>query len=428
MDLRLRLVLRLGMAFGLLMVVFVLLWAHALREDAIEEQAAATRLVDLLLTTRDTSPEGPDAQALLQKPLRHVRAQLLPAGSQAPVRPSATDAGWLAALGMPDMAGAVRQLDWGDRVLRIEPDPHSELREKLLISGQMLVMLMLFGGLCLGMVWYAVHRALQPVRDIEVGLKALAMGRPLAPMAPMALRELDRIAHHITQLAQSLEQSHAQQQALTEALMQVQDQERRALAAELHDEFGQSLTAITATATYIERHAGHASAQTLAECAREIGESSRSIGRQVREMLARLRPYELDHADLGQVLQELISSWQTRLPNLKWSSEIGMLPLLPPAQSLALYRCLQEALTNCVRHSQATHIRIACHCHQTHIGLSVSDNGHGRADQVRQGKGSGLPGLRERLRQVGGTLQLQDAPEGGLVLHAHIPLPEKALP
>jgi two-component system sensor histidine kinase UhpB len=424
MDLRRTLVLRLGLAFAALLAVFVWVWFNDLQEDTLAEQAAATRLVDLLLTSQSHPAPSAIAEQLASGPLRHVRVQLLPANAAEP-EVAAASPRWFA---LPTLQAPARRIPLGDQVLVITPDPHSEWREQWIASSQVIGMLVLFGAISLGMTWWAVHRALHPVRDIEIALERIEAGESATRLPAMALREFQAIAHKVEHLSDALTQARQQQQALTHELMQVQDKERRELAAELHDEFGQSLTAINATATFIERHAASADASTLAECAREIGQESRRITGHVRQMLAQLRPYGLNDGGMREALQEIVNGWQARLPQMVFASHIDTLPPLPAEAGLALYRCLQEALTNCVRHSQARRVQVACSAQGDAIALVVADDGCGRASQVQQRAGNGLLGLRERLRQCGGQLLLQDAPEGGLVLSAFIPLPQKDTP
>lgn len=425
MDLRRTLVWRLALALAALLTAFMLVWLADLQSDARAEQAAATRLVDVLLASHNPAATPALAEHLASGPLRHVRAQLLPTGT-----PPTAQAlpGWVQALGLSPVQTQARQWVLGAQTLWIEPDPYSELREKLIASAQVLAMLTLFGAVCLGMTWYAVEHALRPVRDIEAGLARLENGETQPRLPRFALREFQAIADKVTQLASALHRARGQQAQLTQELIEVQDKERRELAAELHDEFGQSLTAINASASYIERHAGSAPPATLAECASDIRQAARSITEHVRQRLAQLRPYGLEAHSMADVLAEMVDSWQARLPELQLACHIDTLPPLPPPSSLALYRCLQEALTNAVRHSQASRIQIACSVHDTQVVLVVTDNGQGRAEQLQQQPGSGLLGLRERVRLAGGQLQIHNPPGGGIALSARLPLtdPEAA--
>jgi len=420
LDLRRTLVLRLALALGALLLGFGLVGLKDLRDDALAEQAAAARLVDLLLATRSDSPEVV-ARLLAEGPLRHVRASLLEGASEPQTRPA--QPAWL---GIASDAQP-RLIPVGSQLLQISPDPHSEWREKRTAALQLVGLLALFAAIALVSTWWATDRALQPAREIESALERLQSDETQPLRLPrFALREFQAIAHKIEHLAAALAQAASQQRRLTDALMQVQDQERRHLARELHDEFGQSLTAIAASAAYVERHAGQAPARTLAECARDIGQETRRISDQVRQMLSELSAYGLPAQGLDSALREMVRAWQARLPGLRLSSRIEDLPALPETCSLALYRSLQEALTNCVRHSQASQIQVDCACQGNALELVVADNGCGRADQVRERTGNGLMGLRERLRQAGGWLGLHDRPEGGLVLTVRLPLPGAA--
>ena len=179
------------------------------------------------------------------------------------------------------------------------------------------------------------------------------------------------------------------------------------------------------SAGYIEHHASRCDSATLSECAREIGQEARRVSGHVRQMLSQLKPYGLSESGTREALQELVSHWQARLPDMQLADQIDALPRLPEDLALALYRSLQEALTNAVRHSQASRIQIACTVQDDALSLVVADNGTGRASVLAQACGHGLPGLRERLRRVGGQLQINDNPTGGIVLSAHIPLPKE---
>lgn len=424
MDLRRTLVSRLALSFAVLVLVFGIVWLQDLRNDALAEQVAASRLVDLLL-----ADNGPDAQArvadvLARGELRHVNATLVRADAAVPPpQPS----GWLSALGLSSGTVEAHRIPLGNQVLLIRPDPESEFREKLRVSVQVPVMLLLFCGACLGMTWFAVHRALSPVKELEAGLSRLEAGEEAARLPTFELREFAAIASVIDRVASGLNRARESQRHLTRQLMEVQDKERRELAAELHDEFGQSLTAISASAAYIERHASGADPTVLTECAREIGNESRRISGHVRQMLASLRPYGIEDSGMGEALAELIAGWRARLPDWRIEARIEVLPVLPSAAGLALYRTLQEALTNCVRHSGADWLSVECVGEGGRIWLRVADNGRGNAQLLHDQAGGGLLGLRERLTMVGGSLSIEDGGAGGVVLAACVPIADREL-
>jgi two-component system sensor histidine kinase UhpB len=436
MDLRRTLLARLTLAFAVLLLLFGLVWLKDLREDALAEQQATVHLIELLLASPDDDAPARLAAALTPGQFRHVKLDMSAPEAMSPETP-AQPRGLLTWLGLSMEGAQAHRIRVGTQALWISPDPDSEFREKLSTSVQVLIMLVLFCGICLGLTWFAVDHALSPVKELNAGLVRLAAGQERAQLPSFALREFAAIAQVVDQLADSLSRARESQRRLTRQLMEVQDKERRELAAELHDEFGQSLTAISATAAYIEHHAHHAEAATLTDCAREIGSESRRISGHVRQMLTQLRPYGLEDSGMREALRELVSAWQARLPDLQIKAHIGPLPAVSADVGLALYRCLQEALTNCVRHSGAQNIEVTVGVLAQErstapgdepvrrIGLTVSDNGTGQAEVLLRQPGGGLLGLRERLAMVGGHLQISDRAGGGVVLSATLPVQDK---
>lgn len=436
MDLRRTLLARLTLAFAVLLLLFGLVWLKDLREDALAEQQATVHLIELLLASPDDDAPARLAAALTPGQFRHVKLDMSAPEPMSPGTP-AQPRGLLPWLGLSMEGAQAHRIRVGTQDLWISPDPDSEFREKLSTSVQVLIMLVLFCGICLGLTWFAVDHALSPVKELNAGLVRLAAGQERAQLPGFALREFAAIAQVVDQLADSLSRARESQRRLTRQLMEVQDKERRELAAELHDEFGQSLTAISATAAYIEHHAHHAEAATLTDCAREIGSESRRISGHVRQMLTQLRPYGLEDSGMREALRELVAAWQARLPDLQIKAHIGPLPAASADVGLALYRCLQEALTNCVRHSGAQHIEVTVGVLAQErstapgdeslgrIGLTVSDNGTGQAQVLQRQSGGGLLGLRERLAMVGGQLHISDRPGGGVVLSATLPVQDK---
>ena len=149
MDLRRTLVVRLTLSFVVLVLMFSAVWLRDLRKDAFAEQAAASRLVDLLLADNGPSAESRVANVLAQGELRHVKATLQRSGE---MLPASQPSGWLNLLGLSTDAVHEHRIPLGNQVLLIRPDPESELREKLGVSVQVLVMLLVFCAACLGMV------------------------------------------------------------------------------------------------------------------------------------------------------------------------------------------------------------------------------------------------------------------------------------
>jgi len=207
-------------------------------------------------------------------------------------------------------------------------------------------------------------------------------------------------------------------------LMALQESERRELARELHDEFGQSLSAINAAAAFVERHAGSARGEALVECAQDIRQEAARMTRQVRTMLSQLRPYGLEGIGMRAAIVELVESWRQRSEGVTIALEMPpTLPALDAAAGLALYRTLQEALTNVFRHAGAMQVRIALEAHEdAQVQLKVADDGCGKAAFVMENAHGGVMGMRERAEMAGGELVLGASSLGGLEVRLALPL------
>ena len=218
-----------------------------------------------------------------------------------------------------------------------------------------------------------------------------------------------------------LEGLRARQEAqdLSARLLSAQEQERRAISRELHDEVGQSLSALL-------MEAGHAAASVpsgAAEVRRHVDSIKRLAEASVqviRNMTLLLRPSMLDDFGLVPALE-----WQAR----EVSKRTGLLVRvtaeesaseLPEEHKTCIYRVVQEALHNCARHSQAQRVNVEVHHENSRIFLLVEDDGKGfDAQRVR---GLGLAGMAERVHHLGGEFSVRSRPGAGTQLKAELPL------
>ncbi|PKO57714.1 MAG: hypothetical protein CVU25_07040 [Betaproteobacteria bacterium HGW-Betaproteobacteria-19] len=289
----------------------------------------------------------------------------------------------------------------------------------------MLSVLLLFAMGSILAAWYAADRALRPVRALEEGLARLARGEPHPVLPRFELKEFRRVAASIEQLAEALIHARANERRLGHCIMALQEAERRELARELHDEFGQSLTAIGAAAAFVEMHAPTADPKVLSECARDIRAESVQMSVHVRGLLRQLRPHGLEGLGMRDGLRELVDTWRQRSTGI--GVELDMPEVLPPLTAdagLALYRTVQEALTNVLRHSGASRVRICIESVAGMLVLTVADDGCGRAVDVLRNARGGLLGMRERAEMAGGALQLGASPLGGLAIRLELPINE----
>lgn len=426
-DLRVRLLTYLSGFSVLLLGVACLTVVSTLRKDVGEEIEASTRLVELLLAIGEARQTGsePLRHLLADNRLRHVALFLERSKTEQPLTFESVDP-FASALVRLTLGGMVappeRRIRLGEETLLIRTDPRSEVQEILRDATRMLGTLLFFSLGTLLLAWLAVQRALQPVRAFEDGLERLARGEDQAVLPRFELREFRRIASAIDRLAARLGESRASERRLARRLLELQESERRGLARELHDEFGQSLTAIAVAAAFIERHASTADSAALAECARDIRSQATQVTSHVCGLLRQLRPHGIENMGIVDTLRELIDGWRQRAPEITLDTRLTPdLPQLAPNSGLALYRTLQEALTNVLRHSGASRVDIALTATADEVCLTVTDNGRGNATTVLQQPGCGLHGMFERAQMAGGQLVLGDATNSGLRLELRLP-------
>lgn len=413
MDLRRRLLGWLGLLLGGLLAMALIVQLHSLRADIGAEVEASSRLVDVLLAADGAAPDLP--KRLAEADLRHlsIRSAGAPAAPESPPL--------LVRLGLVPEAGPEHEIRVGEHRLIIAPNPASEIEERLGDTVRLLITLLLYSGATLLAAWWAADRALRPVRELESGLHRLARGESDPALPTFALREFRQVAGAIDRLAEALAAARAAQRALARQLIAVQEEERRALARDLHDEMGQTLTAINATAAHLERHAARLDAVAIAECAADLRRDIRHSGNQLRAMLKTLRPHGLDASGLAAMLRELLDGWRNRETGIEFAMELPEhWPEVDETAALTLYRILQEALTNVVRHSGARHCTVVVAADAARLRMSIEDDGDGlpQAGAARRG---GLLGMTERLEMAGGHLQLDSLPGRGLRLSAELP-------
>jgi PAS domain S-box-containing protein len=208
---------------------------------------------------------------------------------------------------------------------------------------------------------------------------------------------------------------------LSRRLLEVQEDERRHIARELHDEFGQLLATITLHLHAARSAAGEAAQASLAECMGLL----RQAGEQVRTLALQLRPTMLETAGLEATLRWLAEQHQQRTGVV--TQVEGHLNSVPVDLAIACFRIVQEALTNVVRHARAQHVSIELCQREDVLELAILDDGVGfdvnRTFEEAAGRGRlGLLGMRERVQILGGSLEVDSQPDRGTRIRVSVPL------
>ncbi|CCE07774.1 putative two-component sensor histidine kinase with a Hamp domain [Bradyrhizobium sp. STM 3843] len=269
----------------------------------------------------------------------------------------------------------------------------------------------------------AIAHALAPARTIVTALQRMAEGEHRPALPRFRSMELAMIGQAVTELGNRLAQATEQRAALTERLLDIRDEERRALARELHDEFGQNLTAILAFASTIETETTPREMRATQD-ARMITQAVTHLMACLRGTLSRLRRPLAEELGLTAGLVALTENCQhAARPTIRLDLQGDLADIQGPV-AVTAYRVAQECLTNALRHTTASEISLKVERRSGPDGalvICIEDDGGGDTAQLSQSKGFGLTGIRERIAAVGGSLSIARAAHG-LRVAATIPL------
>jgi signal transduction histidine kinase len=208
---------------------------------------------------------------------------------------------------------------------------------------------------------------------------------------------------------------------LSQQLVRAQEEERRSLSRELHDQVGQQLTALRVEIANMGR-IPPGDRELLAAHIKEAKNLALQTMKTVRDLAMGLRPSMLDDLGLGPAIE-----WQARefsrrngVPaTVEFHGEIN--GSLSEAERTSLFRIVQEALTNITKHAKASEVRIDLSSDEDGITLTVGDNGRGMPDAQARGSGLGLLGMEERARELGGSFSMTSSPGDGTKIEVWLP-------
>ncbi|RJG08682.1 sensor histidine kinase [Pseudomonas cavernicola] len=404
--------------FSLLAVVCMAMLMRQASYDVRRELSAAQVVVDYL---REAALRDPGTlESELTRGLRHVRVHWLDGTALPAPQADPLDA-WLGAWLYPpaeQLAEPLRLAD--DRQVLISVDPRDEVDE---VWDSLVQLLGLFGLallLSLLVIRWAVRRGLRVLDELLGGLYQVSQGQLQVRLPAYSLQESQLLAGHFNGMVATLEQVQADNAELTQALLALQEHERKHLALALHDDLGQYLCGIRAQLLLLRSMT--AQSQAVALTVRGLEDNCQHLQESFRALIRDLYPVVLERLQLGDAIQLLTEQWQGAQGircHLRMSER---LPVLSVSHQVHLYRLLQEALTNVARHAQASEVRVRLRVQGSRLSLLVHDNGQGAARLPRPG--IGLRSMLERARCLGGELRLRTRPGCGWLLCLSIPLEE----
>ncbi|NOQ17138.1 MAG: histidine kinase [Methyloprofundus sp.] len=304
--------------------------------------------------------------------------------------------------------------------LIIQAYPLDEITEVWQESLTFFLTLLIFTLLTFIAVNLVFNKSLQAIEQIIAGLTTIESGQYQFKLPIFATREYDRIAYAINHLATELNNAQIENSELTKHALEIQEEERQRLSQELHDEFGQSITAIKVMAAT----AAHPKSDTV-QITASISDICDHLMEVVRNLMYQLHPLVLTELGLKAALDDMLNHWGDINPQLKISLQCSeQVDSLPPAMAIQVFRVIQESLTNAVRHADAQHINITLAFKESEdamLQILIQDDGSG-CDMQTIKSGFGLRGMQTRITTLGGELDITALPGKGMTITANIPL------
>lgn len=318
----------------------------------------------------------------------------------------------------PDVEQQLATADGRQITLIIQADPLDEITEAWQESGVFFISLLVMTLLTFLAVNLVFNKAFKAIALIVDDLQAIEQGDYQQKLPDFTTQEFNHIAKAINHMTAVLDAAHKENSALTLHSLEIQEEERQHLSQELHDELGQSLTAIKVMAVTAKNQ--KAETGRITDAIIEICDHLISV---VRSMMRNLHPLVLTELGLKATLEDLLNHWSSRNPELQLGLHCpDAVDSLEQKITIQIFRIVQECVTNIVRHAQAS--RASIHLELVSgklLHLQVSDNGRG-CEQETLKTGFGVLSMRERVNSLGGTLMIQTQPGQGLSISVSIPL------
>jgi two-component system sensor histidine kinase UhpB len=335
--------------------------------------------------------------------------------------------GWFVRLlALPELARHTPILIRGDRVgeLVFEPDMVADIYEKwigflaIVASGAALTLV------TLAITYLTVDAALKPLRDLGNGLARLRDGHYAGRIPCSGPPEIRESCEAANELAATLTQLNRENRGLLRKMVSIQDEERRDIARELHDELGPLLFAIRANVIAMVDN-GVAGQEDFDSPPQKALQSVEALQLTNRRILDRLRPMHIEEFGLQSSIQKLLRGVRSQVPAIEVTFEIdAVLDTIDAVVSQTVYRVMQEGITNVLRHAQATELRLKATAADGKVVVEISDDGVGMPADVVMGRG--LTGMRERVRALGGTFELTRG-DGQTRIRCSLPLAPEEL-
>lgn len=313
--------------------------------------------------------------------------------------------------------------------VEIVPNPVDELREIIEEVADILLISAMFLAVVFAISRKLVIKSLQPLSDLQRVVQRMQHGDYDVVASSGQTPEFDRISEALTKLGEALRQAKSESRRLSAQLVSAQDEERKEIARELHDELGSFLFSIRAQAASLHRKLAEGRANTAplsGDMDQVIQELDRLQGAHGR-VLRRLSPPGLQELGLAKSLHGLVEHWRARHADKEFRASIRVPDTLNETLQLTVYRIVQEGVTNALKHAHAASISISFDLEHAAdadlpdmLRVTIVDDGVGGANQIVPG--FGLCSMEERVVAIGGALEISTDPNRGTTLAVTVPV------
>ncbi len=303
--------------------------------------------------------------------------------------------------------------------LIIQANPMDEIAEVWGESIAFFTSLLLLVLLTFLAVHLVFNKTLRAIQSIVEHLKHIETGEYKKKLPFFATQEYDDIASAINHMTGVLDNTQQQNRALTQHSLEIQEAERQHLSQELHDEFGQSLTAIkvmAVTGTHKKIDNQKISASII-----DICDHLMTV---LRSMMKQLHPLILTELGLKATLEDILHHWETRNTSTSFSLHCDdAVDNIDATVTIQIFRVIQESLTNIIRHAHSSHVTISLDVktYPNILRLVITDDGQG-FDLDDVATGFGLLGMEERVKLLGGKFTLHSQINEGTQINVQVPL------
>lgn len=423
--------------FTLLLGAGVIYW-HAVNKVETEMAAAMAVGSRIALNAVDDVEEAADPKRRLGLLVadfdgdRHLKAMVVQAGlgpalQSRPANPNDPAPSWFRDLLVPENKQLKVELPAafsGHGTFILETQPYNEIAEAWEDTQKTIAIMGILCVLTMALVYRVLGRALSPLQDLSAAVSKIGNTSNPPKMKEAGPLEFVAVYRGFNQMVDRLTEIEKSNTALNEQLKTVQEEERNALARDLHDQVGPFLFAVDVDAKSIERlaHEPGDRKENIQKITRQIRDSVSHMQRHTRDILGRLRSSELVDMGLVHAAEGLLSFWHRRHPKIKFDLDASQ-PTFGEAIDNVFYRVAQEAISNAVRHGKPDRITINISQPCPDIAeIEILDNGSGLGNGGDR-HAHGIPGMKERVALIGGKVTVEDRPDrSGVHVIARVPL------